>query len=138
MVTPFNQSDGNLNEAALRKLTNHLIDGGVHGLFVVGSQGEFWALTADEKKRAFETVLDETNGRVPVYAGTGGITTKEVVALTQLAESAGIDCVSVLSPFFLKPTEEDLYIHYRDVAASTKLPVPHSSSNWRKEASTTC
>lgn len=123
MVTPFNRSDGNLNETALRKLTNHLIDGGVHGLFVVGSQGEFWALSADEKKRAFEVVLDETNGRVPVYAGTGGITTREVVALTQLAESAGIDCVSVLSPFFLKPTEEELYTHYRDVASSTKLPV---------------
>lgn len=123
MVTPFNRSDGNLNETALRKLTNHLIDGGVHGLFVVGSQGEFWALSADEKKRAFEVVLDETNGRVPVYAGTGGITTREVVALTQLAESAGIDCVSVLSPFFLNPTEEELYTHYRDVASSTKLPV---------------
>ena len=123
MVTPFNRSDGNLNEAALRKLTNHLLDGGVHGLFVVGSQGEFWALSADEKKRAFEVVLDETNGRVPVYAGTGGITTKEAVALTQLAESAGMDAVSVLSPFFVQPTEEDLYNHYRDVAASTKLPV---------------
>ena len=123
MVTPFNRSDGNLNETALRKLTNHLIDGGVHGLFVVGSQGEFWALTADEKKRAFEVVLDETNGRVPVYAGTAGITTRETVALTQLAESVGIDVVSVLSPFFLNPTEQELYTHYRDVASSTKLPV---------------
>jgi 4-hydroxy-tetrahydrodipicolinate synthase len=123
MVTPFNPSDGNLNESALRELTNYLIDGGVHGLFVVGSQGEFWALSADEKKRAWEVVLDETNGRVPVYAGTAAITTRETVQLTQLAEKVGVDAVSVLSPFFLKPSEEELYSHYREVAASTKVPV---------------
>jgi 4-hydroxy-tetrahydrodipicolinate synthase len=123
MVTPFDRSSGDLNEAALRKLTNHLIDGGVHGLFVVGSQGEFWAMTAEEKKRAFEIVMDETNGRVPVYGGTAGITTRETIALTKLAESAGMDAVSVLSPFFLAPTEGELYEHYREVAASTKLPV---------------
>ena len=64
MVTPIT-SDGKINVGALRKLTNYLIEGGVHGLFPVGSQGEFYALTFEEKKKVIETVVEETRGRVP-------------------------------------------------------------------------
>jgi len=71
-------SDGKINVESLRKLTNHLIDGGVHGLFPVGSQGEFYALTFEEKKRTIEVVVEEARGRVPVYAGTGAITTRRL------------------------------------------------------------
>ncbi len=100
MVTPIT-SDGKINVGALRKLTNYLIEGGVHGLFPVGSQGEFYALTFEEKKKVIETVVEETRGRVPVYAGTGAITTREAIALTQMAEAAGVSAVSVLTPFFI-------------------------------------
>ena len=95
MVTPVT-SEGKINVEALRKLTNYLIDGGVHGLFPVGSQGEFYALTFEEKKRVIEVVVEETRGRVPVYAGTGAITTREAIALTKMAEAAGANAVSVL------------------------------------------
>ena len=88
MVTPLT-SDGKVNVGSLRKLTNHLIEGGVHGLFAVGTQGEFYALTQEEKKKVIETVVDEARGRVPVYAGTGAVTTREAVAMTQMAEAAG-------------------------------------------------
>ena len=75
MVTPFTK-DQEVNEKALRRLVKHCIDGGVHGVFAVGSQGEFWALTPDEKRRIWNVVVEETAGRVPVYAGTVGVTTR--------------------------------------------------------------
>jgi 4-hydroxy-tetrahydrodipicolinate synthase len=122
MVTPIT-SEGKINGGALRKLTNYLIDGGVHGLFPVGSQGEFYALTFDEKKKVIETVVEETRGRVPVYAGTGAITTREAIALTQMAEAAGVSAVSVLTPFFIHPNETELFEFYSAVAKSTRLPI---------------
>ena len=121
MVTPLT-ADDKINEPALRRLTNHLIEGGSHGVFAVGSQGEFWALSADEKQQVWEVVVEETNGRVPVYAGSAAVTTREAVALTRLAEKAGVNAVSVLTPFFVSPSEDELYNHYRAIAESTSLP----------------
>ena len=122
MVTPTT-SEGKINVGALRQLTDYLIDGGVHGLFPVGSQGEFYALTFDEKKKVIETVVEETRGRVPVYAGSGAITTRETIALTQMAERAGVNAVSVITPYFIHPNEAELFEFYRAVAESTRLPV---------------
>ena len=122
MVTPVT-SDGKINVEALRKLTNYLIKGGVHGLFPVGSQGEFYALTFEEKKRVIEVVVEETKRRVPVYAGTGAVTTREAIALTKMAEEAGVSAVSILTPFFIRPNEEELFEHYSAIAKATRLPV---------------
>ncbi|MBN2390049.1 MAG: 4-hydroxy-tetrahydrodipicolinate synthase [Anaerolineae bacterium] len=122
MVTPFHD-DESLNEDALRQLVNHLIAGGVHGLFPTGSQGEFYALTPDEKQHVWEIVVDEAAGRTPVYAGTGAITTREVIALNKRAECAGIQAVSVLTPMFINPTQGELYRHYVAIADATTLPV---------------
>src|SRR5512147_250863 len=122
MVTPIT-AEGKINVGALRQLTNYLIDGGVHGLFPVGSQGEFYALTFDEKKKVIETVVEETRGRVPVYAGTGAITTREVIVLTQMAEKAGVSAVSVITPYFIHPNETELFEFYSAIAKSTRLPL---------------
>jgi 4-hydroxy-tetrahydrodipicolinate synthase len=122
MVTPVT-SAGKINVEALRKLTNYLIQGGVHGLFPVGSQGEFYALTFEEKKRVIEVVVQETKERVPVYAGTGAVTTRDAVALTKMAEEAGASAVSILTPFFIRPNEEELFEHYSTIAKATRLPV---------------
>jgi len=122
MVTPFN-SDETLNIDALRQLTEFLIAGGVHGLFPTGSQGEFWALTPGERQRIWDVVVQTAGGRVPVYAGTGGITTREVISLNRLAERVGVSAVSVLTPFFITPNEEELYKHYTAIADATPLPV---------------
>jgi 4-hydroxy-tetrahydrodipicolinate synthase len=122
MVTPLTRED-ELNEAALRRLTNYLVENGVHGVFATGSQGEFWAFSAQEKQRTWEIVVGETNGRVPVYVGTAAVTTREAIALTQTAEKVGADAVSVLTPFFVNPNADELYEHYRAIAASTRLPV---------------
>lgn len=122
MVTPFD-SDEQLNENALAMLVERLITDGVHGVFVLGSQGEYYALDADEKRRAIEVTVAAARGRVPVYAGTGANTTRDAVRLTQMAESAGADAVSVITPSFITPSQDELYEHYRAVAACTRLPV---------------
>jgi len=122
MVTPLTR-EGKINVEALRELTRYLIDGGVHGVFPVGSQGEFYALTFDEKKRVIEIVVEETRGRVPVYAGTGAVTTREAVALTKMAEAAGATAVSVITPYFIHPNDGELMEFYTTIAKSTRLPV---------------
>ena len=122
MVTPFDEKE-NLNEGALRKLTNYLIKGGIHGLFPTGSQGEFYALTPQECKRVWQIVVEETMGRVPVYAGTGAITTREVIELNAMAADVGVDAVSVITPFFIGPNQNELYEHYKKIAQATKLPI---------------
>jgi 4-hydroxy-tetrahydrodipicolinate synthase len=122
MVTPLTDSES-LDETALRRLVNYLIAGGVHGVFAIGSQGEAYALTAEEKKRILEIVVDETKGRVPVYAGTGAVTTRETIALTVMAEQVGATAVSVITPYFITPSPDELYQHYVAVAQATRLPV---------------
>jgi 4-hydroxy-tetrahydrodipicolinate synthase len=122
MVTPFD-SQGNINESAIRKLANYLIEGGVHGLFPIGSQGEFYAMEREEKKRVLEIVMEEAHGKIPVYAGTGAITTRESMELTKLAENIGVDAVSILTPFFVSPSQEELHEHYLTIANNTNLPV---------------
>ncbi len=123
MVTPIDAA-GRINEGALRKLTNHLIDGGVHGLFPVGSQGEFFSLTFEQKKEAIRIVIDETRGRIPVYAGTGAVTTREAIETTKMAQDLGVDCVSVITPYFLVPSQKELIAHYTAIAkACPDLPI---------------
>jgi len=122
MVTPFNR-DESLNEQALRDLTRHLLAGGVHGLFVVGSQGEFWALEYEEKKRIIEIVVAEVGGKVPVYAGTGATSTREAVRTTRMAVAAGADAVSVITPYFITPSADELYEYYVAVAKASSAPV---------------
>lgn len=122
MVTPFNR-DESLNEQALRDLTRHLIAGGVHGLFAVGSQGEFWALDFEEKKRIIEIVAAEAGGRVPVYAGTGATSTREAIRTTQMAAAAGADAVSVITPFFISPNADELFAYYTAIARASTVPV---------------
>lgn len=122
LITPLT-NDEKLNEKALRKLLNFTIDGGVHGVFVIGTTGEFYGLTPQEKKEIMQITMDEVNGRVPVYAGTGAITTKESVQLSQIAQECGVDAVSVLTPLFISINQKELYDHFRVIAENTDLPV---------------
>ncbi len=122
VITPIT-AEGKFNEKAMRKLVNYLIDGGIHGLFVVGTTGEFYGLDPEEKREIFQVVMEETKGRVPVYGGTNGITTRESIALTRIAEECKLDAVSVLTPMFISPSQEQLITHYQAIAANTSLPV---------------
>jgi len=123
MVTPIDDM-GRIHEGALRKLTNQLIDGGVHGLFPVGSQGEFFALTFEQKKEVIRIVVNETRGRVPIYAGTGAVTTREAIETTKMAQDMGVNAVSILTPYFATPNQKELIEHYVTIAkAVPDLPI---------------
>jgi 4-hydroxy-tetrahydrodipicolinate synthase len=122
MITPFDD-DEKVDCKTLKKMTNYLIDAGVHGVFPLGSTGEGYGIDFDEKRKVIETVLEATNKRVPVYAGTGAITTKESIKLTEMATKIGVDALSVITPYFISPNEEELYTHYKEIASSTDLPI---------------
>jgi 4-hydroxy-tetrahydrodipicolinate synthase len=122
VVTPFDESE-NVDEAGFRKIVNYLIDSGVHGIFPVGSQGEFFTLTNEEKRRLIDIAVEEARGRVFVMPNTGAITTRESIELSRYAEKAGADCVSVITPFFISPSQEELYGHFKDICHSVKIPV---------------
>ena len=122
VVTPFTEKD-ELDEAALRRVVDYILGGGVHGLFPVGSQGEFYALSEEEKRRVVEIVLEQAQSRAFVMPNTGAITTRDSIRLSQMAEALGADCVSVITPFFVNPSQEELYEHFKAICRSVKIPV---------------
>lgn len=122
IATPFTK-DFNLDLNTLDQLVHKYIDVGVHGITVAGSQGEFFSLTAEEHLQVLETTIKAVNGRVPMYAGTGTVTTKESIRITQAAESMGADAALVITPYFAQPNQEELVEHFVEIAKSTKLPV---------------
>jgi 4-hydroxy-tetrahydrodipicolinate synthase len=122
VITPFT-ADERVDEAAFRKIVSSQIDAGVHGLFPVGTGGEFSTLSLEEKQRLMQVTVEEAAGRVFVMPNVGAITTAESVALTRYAEAVGCDAVSAVTPYFLKPSQDELLEHYRAICAATKLPV---------------
>ena len=124
IVTPFyDDEEQNINYEATEKLINHLIAHGVKGIFILGSNGEFHVIDEQEKVEFTKKVVEIVNHRVPVYAGAGCCSTRETVRLAQKMEEAGVDALSVITPYFLKPTNENLYAHYQKVASSVKIPI---------------
>jgi len=122
VITPFT-ADEQVDEPAFRKVLNLMVDHGVHGLFPVGTGGEFSTLTLDEKKRLTDIAVKEVAGRAFVMPNVGAITTAESVVLARHAEAVGCDAVSAVTPFFLKPSQDELFEHYRTICAAVKLPV---------------
>ncbi len=122
VITPFHE-DESLNESGLRQIINYLIERGVHGIFPCGSQSELFSLSMDEAKRVIDVAVEETNGRVPVLAGTGMVTTRDSIELSRYAEAAGADALSVITPYFIKPTPEELRKHFVRICESVSIPV---------------
>ena len=122
VATPM-QANEDLDLPRLKWLLDHLITSGVHGVFVLGTNSEFYALDEIEKQQVIATAVEHVRGRVPVYAGTGAETTREAVRLTKMAEKEGVDGVSVITPYFVIPNQQEIYDHYRRIAEATRLPV---------------
>jgi len=122
ILTPMND-DESINEAELRHQVNRMIDAGVSGIFAFGTNGESYALSHKEKVQILKIVVDETKKRVPVYAGTGCVTTRETITLSKEAEEIGADILSVIVPYFAAASQDELYEHYKAVAESVSLPV---------------
>ena len=123
ILTPLDAQE-NVDEARLRRQVDFVIEGGVNGILLFGSNGEFYMAEEDEMTHCLDVVIEQTAGRVPVYFGIGAIRTGKCIRLARMARDHGADAISVLQPMFLKPTEDELYQHFRSIAESVpELPM---------------
>ncbi len=122
LLTPVDGEE-RVEERGLRRMVEHVIAGGVHGILSLGSNGEFFGLDPEEQERAVAATVDQVAGRVPVYAGIGAISTRECVRAARRAGRQGVQAITMLPPMFLTPNDEELYRHFRTVAESTDLPM---------------
>jgi 4-hydroxy-tetrahydrodipicolinate synthase len=123
LVTPFTAS-GAVDDAGVRRLARRQIEGGVHFLVPCGTTGEAPTLSAAEKRRVVEIVVDEARAKsIPVLAGAGGYDTREVAEAAREMQSAGADGLLSVTPYYNKPTPEGLFRHYSTIAEATPLPI---------------
>jgi 4-hydroxy-tetrahydrodipicolinate synthase len=122
IVTPM-KDDESLDLPRLRELIDYLLGHKVHGIFVLGTTGECYALDEAEKEAVMVTAVEQVAGRVPVLAGTGTETTRETIRLTRVAERVGINAVSIITPYYIQPTQAEITDHFRRIAEHTRLPV---------------
>lgn len=124
ILTPMNDDvNQTVNHAELRNQVERLLAGGVHGLFPFGTNGEGYILSLKEKEEVLETVIDQVKGRVPVYAGTGCISTADTIYMSKRAEEMGADVLSIITPSFALASQKELYDHYVAVAKSVNIPI---------------
>ena len=121
LITPM--LNGAVDENALKKLVNWHIQEGTNGFVPVGTTGESPTLSHAEHNRVVEIVVDETAGRVPVIAGAGSNNTREAIELAKHAESAGADAILTVTPYYNRPSQEGMYLHFKAIADSITIPV---------------
>ena len=122
LVTPFNE-DGSVDYQALTRLVEYQIQNGVDFLCVLGTTAETPTLTAEEKSKIKELVIERVNGRVPILLGVGTNSTQAVIDTLQNDDMTGVDAVLVVVPYYNKPSQEGIYQHYKAIANSTRLPI---------------
>jgi 4-hydroxy-tetrahydrodipicolinate synthase len=121
LITPF--KEGKIDVPAFRKLVEWQIDQGTHGLVPCGTTGESPTLTHEEHRQVIELCIEAAASRVPVIAGTGSNSTAEAVELTRHAKDAGADGVLVVTPYYNKPTQDGLYLHYKAINDCADIPI---------------
>lgn len=122
IVTPFHD-DETLDLDGVRAHTRRMLDAGVHGIFPLGTNGEFFVLDDAEKLQVVEAVAEEVNGAVPIYAGTASISTRDSIRMAKDLKSAGAEILSVVSPYFAAASQEELYRHFATIAEASDLPI---------------
>jgi 4-hydroxy-tetrahydrodipicolinate synthase len=122
VVTPFRE-DESIDYTAWQRILEFLIGAGVHGLFIAGGQGEFFALTEEERTVVVRFAVQTVAGRVPVYVNIGAVTTAESSRLAQQAEAEGADVLVAITPYYIRPSPEELLDHYVEICRSVRLPV---------------
>ncbi len=122
VVTPMN-ADETVNIAELRNQVERQIQGGVHGIFPFGTNGEGYILSLKEKEMILEATIDQVKGRIPVYAGTGCISTRDTIYMSKRAEELGADALSIITPSFALASQKELYDHYVEVARNVSIPI---------------
>ena len=122
MVTPFDVN-GNIDFDKATDLVNYLLDNGTDSLIVAGTTGESPTLTTEEKVALYRHGVEVVNGRVPVVAATGSNNTRDSIELTKKAEKAGANAIMLVAPYYNKPDQDGLYVHFKAIATETNLPV---------------
>jgi 4-hydroxy-tetrahydrodipicolinate synthase len=122
LITPMHE-DGSINEKAFTEFIDWQITEGTNAVVPVGTTGESPTLSHDEHKRVVELAVSVAKGRVPVIAGTGSNSTVEAVNLTRHARKVGADAALVVTPYYNKPTQEGLYLHFKTIADAVDLPI---------------
>ncbi len=122
LITPM-RADGSMDDTALANLVEWQVAQGTQGLIPVGTTGESPTLTHEEHRRAVEITIEAAAGRVPVIAGAGSNSTAEAILMAQDAKKAGADAVLVVTPYYNKPTQEGLYLHFSAIADTVNIPV---------------
>ena len=122
IITPMHE-DESINEQELRNQVNRQVEAGVHGIFPFGTNGEGYILSESEKRRVLEIVVEAVAGRVPVYAGTGCISTKDTIRQSLMAKEVGADILSIITPSFAQASQDEIYEHYKAVAEAVDLPI---------------
>ena len=121
LITPF--KDNKLDEESYIKLVHFHLNNGTNGLVPAGTTGESPTLSHDEHEKVIEICIKESNGKIPVIAGTGSNSTSEAISLTKHAEKVGADGALIVTPYYNKPTQEGLYQHYKAINDNTSLPI---------------
>jgi 4-hydroxy-tetrahydrodipicolinate synthase len=121
LVTPMTE-DGAVDEVSLKKLIEFHIEQGTDALVAVGTTGESATLDEDEHCQVIKLTVDTVAGRIPVIAGTGANCTREAIALTQRAKQVGADACLLVTPYYNKPTQEGLFLHYQAIAEAVDIP----------------
>jgi len=122
IITPLHE-DESLNLDELRAQIERQIESGIDGIFTTGTNGEGYILSAAEKRQVLATTIDQVKGRVPVYAGTGCISTKETIEQSLTAKQLGADVISLITPSFANASQEELYQHYKTIAEAVDKPI---------------
>ncbi|HQT77386.1 MAG: 4-hydroxy-tetrahydrodipicolinate synthase [Rhodospirillales bacterium 20-64-7] len=122
LITPMRE-DGSVDEKAYAEFVDWQIKEGTHGIVPVGTTGESPTLSHHEHRRVVEIAIDVAKGRVPVIAGAGSNSTEEAIALTRHAKEAGADAALIVTPYYNKPTQEGMFLHFSAIADAVDLPI---------------
>jgi 4-hydroxy-tetrahydrodipicolinate synthase len=121
LVTPMDES-GAVDKESLKKLVEYHIEQGTDSLVAVGTTGESATLNEEEHCEVIKSVVEYAGGRIPVIAGTGANSTTEAITLTRRAKEAGADACLIVTPYYNKPTQEGLFLHYKAIAEAVDIP----------------
>jgi len=122
IVTPF-KNDSSIDFAALGRIVNHVIEGGVNYIVALGTTGESVTLSSDEKRAVLSYVLEANDNRVPVIVGIGGNNTSEVINSIREADLTGVDGILSVAPYYNKPTQRGIFQHFKSIATFSPVPV---------------
>ena len=132
LVTPFRVNSHDIDWDSLKSLIDWHVDQGTDGIVTVGTTGESATLNFDEHSSVIDFVVQYVNGRLPVIAGTGANCTREAIALTRTAKEVGADACLLVTPYYNKPTQHGLYLHFKAIAEEVDIPQILYNVSWRR------